>query len=517
MQPDRGITWDRVLPRRVGLVAAIVVLLAANAGGALAATGAAYEPASDPYSMANTDAIVGAQAWWDLGYTGAGVDVALIDSGVSPVQGLGTSDKIIYGPDLSLESQSPDLRNLDTYGHGTFMAGLIAGRDDGAAAPYSTNPASVYRGVAPDARIVSLKVATADGGTDVSQVIAAIDWVVQHQNDNGLNIRVLNLSYGTNTTQDYDIDPLAYAVEQAWKSGIVVVAAAGNTGYQRGHGALGLASPAYDPSILAVGGLDAMGTPSILDDVPGAYTASCDKCRNPDVWTVGSHLQGLRVPNSYLDANHPEGVIDARYFRGSGTSQATAVTSGMAALILQKYPSFTPDQVKAFLAQNGRTLAKSAGQAKQIIESDLAGLLLMKASHKGLDKATQKLAAKGTGSLEAARGSDHLTRDGVTLQGEQDIFGARFDAKKLAALEARAASWSDGVWNGNTWSGNTWSGNTWSGNTWSGNTWSGNTWSGNTWSGNTWSGNTWSGNTWAGSSLSGNTWSGNTWSSDAWS
>lgn len=512
MQPDRGFTWTRLASGRIGVVAAAIVLVASNVGTAVGATGDAYDPALDPYSMANTDVLIGAQAWWALGYTGAGVDVALIDSGVAPVEGLSDSNKVLYGPDLSLESQSGDLRNLDTYGHGTFMAGLIAGRDSAASAPYPTNPPSVYRGVAPDARIVSVKVATADGGTDVSQVIAAIDWVVQHRNDDGLNIRVLNLSYGTNTTQDFDVDPLAYAVEQAWKSGIVVVAAAGNTGYQRGHGALGLANPAYDPNILAVGGLDAKGTLAILDDVPGTYTASCDKCRNPDLWTVGSHLQGLRVANSFLDANHPEGARGERYFRGSGTSQATALVSGMVALILQKYPSLTPDQVKMFLTKNGRALPTAAGQAKHIVESNLAGLLLMKPA----DKATQKLDAKGTGKLEASRGSDHLSRDGMVLEGERDIFGAKFDAKKVASLEATAASWSGGDWNGNTWSGNTWSGNTWSGNTWSGNTWSGNTWSGNTWSGNTWSGNTWSGNTWAGSSLSGNTWSGNTWSIDGW-
>ena len=511
MQPDRGFTWDHLVPRGVGTMVAVVALLAASVSSTLAAS-VTYAPAIDRYSMANTDAIIGAQAWWNRGYTGAGVDVALIDSGVAPVEGLRTAGKLVYGPDLSLESQSPSLRNLDTYGHGTFMAGLIAGRDAQASTPYSANPASVYRGVAPDARIVSLKVATADGGADVSQVIAAIDWVVQHKNDNGLHIRVLNLSYGTNTTQDFDIDPLAYAVEQAWKHGIVVIAAAGNTGYQRGHGALGLADPAYDPGILAVGGLDGMGTPALTDDVPGAYTASCDKCRNPDLWTVGSHLQGLRDPGSFLDTRHPEGRIDERYFRGSGTSQATAIASGMAALVLQKYPAFTPDQVKTFLTRNGRTLATAAGQAKQIVESDLTKLLSATAPA----VASPRLDSKGTGSLEAARGSDHISHDGVVLQGEKDIFGARFDAKAMAGLEAKAASWAGGTWSGNTWSGNAWTGNTWAGNTWSGNTWAGNTWSGNTWSGNTWSGNTWSGNTWAGSSLSGNTWSGNTWSSDRW-
>ena len=127
------------------------------------------------------------------------------------------------------------------------MAGLIAGACED------------YRGIAPGARIVSLKVGVADGGVDVTQVIAAIDWVVQHRTDNGLNIRVLNLSYGTNSTQPYTVDPLAYAAEQAWHHGIVVVAAAGNSGYQKGKGDPGLASPAYDPYLIAVGATNLSG------------------------------------------------------------------------------------------------------------------------------------------------------------------------------------------------------------------------------------------------------------------
>jgi serine protease AprX len=228
---------------------------------------------------------------------------------------------------------------------------------------------------------------------------------------------------------------------------------------------------------------------------------------------VGSHLQGLRVPNSFLDATHPEGVIDGRYFRGSGTSEAAAITSGMAALILQKYPSFTPDQVKAFLVDNGRALGNAAGGATHVVETDLAGMLRARTPR----KATQTLHAEGTGSLEAARGSDHLTRDGIVLQGERDIFGAPFDSRSMARLEARATSWSAGTWNGNTWTGNTWTGNTWAGNTWTGNTWAGNTWAGNTWTGNTWTGNTWTGNTWTGNTWTGNTWTGNTWTGTSFS
>src|SRR5262249_59392915 len=132
------------------------------------------------------------------------------------------------------------------------------------------------------------------------QVIAAIDWVVQHAHDPGFNIRVINLSYGTNTKQPYDADPLAYAVEQAWKKGIVVIAAAGNTGYQRGKNAPGLADPAYDPYVIGVGGADTQGTAKLDDDKVGSYSASsagCPgaSCKNPDFVSPGSPFQALRL------------------------------------------------------------------------------------------------------------------------------------------------------------------------------------------------------------------------------
>ena len=176
---DRGWSLDFARSGRLGGALSAVVLAAAIIPATALAGG--YDPASDVNSMANTTAYTGAAALWDAGFTGAGVDVAIIDTGVSRVEGLATPGKVIYGPDLSLESQAPDLRNLDTNGHGTFMAGLIAGKDAGLSAPYSDAPASAYRGMAPDARIVSVKVGVADGGVDVSQVIAAIDWVVQHR------------------------------------------------------------------------------------------------------------------------------------------------------------------------------------------------------------------------------------------------------------------------------------------------------------------------------------------------
>ena len=216
--------------------------------------------------------------------------------------------------------------------------------------------------------------------------------------------------------------------------------------------------------------------------------------------------------------SNPGAQVGTRFFRGQGTSQAAAITSGAVALLLSQRPNLTPDQVKYLLTHNTQDMpsADPLAAGNGSIDVQAASQAHVPSSSQSRQLFTP---STGLGSLELARGSVHLidNTNGVILQGEVDIFGAPFDAAAQAALALTGNTWSGGLWNGNTWSGNTWSGNTWSGNTWSGNTWSGNTWSGNTWSGNTWSGNTWSGNTWTGNTWSGNTWSGNTWSGNTWS
>ncbi len=268
--------------------------------------------------------------------------------------------------------------------------------------------------------------------------------------------------------------------------------------------------------MIGVGGYDSHGTALVGDDSMGSYSASsagCGSCKNPDFIAVGPHLQGLRVPGSYIDQNHPEGIIDSRYFRGSGTSEATAITSGMVALLLQKYPNLTPDQVKRFIADNGRKLPGADTQAQGGGELDPNRLAI-----KNPQNYMQTFAnSTGLGSLEIARGADHLTQNGVELTGNEDIFGSPFNSLTMAALEALGSSWSGGGWNGSTWSGSSWSGSSWSGALWAGSSWSGSSWSGSSWSGNTWSGSSWSGGSWSGSSWSGSTWSGSSWSGGSWS
>ena len=474
-----------------------------------------YDPGSDPDSMHSIVGATKARDLWSKGYTGKGVDVALIDSGVVPVNGLTAPGKVVNGPDLSFESANPNARYLDTYGHGTHLAGIIAGKDDGTPADYfgtANNNHEYFTGIAPDSRIVNVKVANARGATDVSQVLAAIDWVVQHRNDNGMNIRVLNLSFGTDGTQSYVYDPLTYAAEVAWRKGIVVVVAAGNSQF----GTSALNNPAYDPYVIAVGANDTKGTYDFNDDTIPEWSARGDGVRNPDLVAPGKSVQSLRNPGSYIDENHgATGRINTRFFNGTGTSQSAAVVSGAAALLLSQRPEMTPDQVKALLKRSATPLPAADAQAQG------SGALDLKAAAKMATPtdATQNYPlAQGTGSLEAARGSVHvdspeyevceeatdpeaapechMQRD--TLQGEMDAHGASWSGASWSGASWSGASWSGGDWNGASWSGASWSGASWSGASWSGASWSGASWSGASWSGASWSGASWSGASWSG-------------------
>ena len=515
--------------RRIGIIDAAVAALPAGTAAALRADpriasvtpdatvrmlATTYDAGQDVNSMYSLGNMVGTRGWWNK-YTGAGVDVALVDSGVAPVIGLSDVGKIVNGPDLTPESQNPATRYLDTYGHGTHMAGIIAGHDPGINPATNAGNSKVFLGVAPNTRIVSVKVADAHGNSDVSQVIAGIDWVVQHAQDPGMNVRVLNLSFGTNSTQAYTLDPLAYAVEVAWRSGIVVVASAGNSGAADGR----LTNPAVDPYVIAVGADDLNGSPSITDDSIPAFSSRGNGIRNPDFVAPGAHVQSLRVPGSYIDTQYgTTGAIDSRFFRGSGTSQAAAFVSGSLALMFQKYPNLTPDQAKKMLTGTTSPLKAADPQAQG------NGLINMRNVAGAAPATTSQTwpTSTGTGTLEGARGDAHLDLDGVSLTGETDINGAAFNAAAMAADEEAKTSWTGGVWNGRSWAGSSWAGSSWAATAWTGSSWSGRSWAGRSWAAGTWTASgwastNWTGSTWAGSTWSGRSWAGRSWADNAWS
>jgi serine protease AprX len=490
MALQRGVTWDSVaveLPalgawRRNGGVLGVAMALTATL--AAAATSAAIlnragvtlpeqvgvnpwhanawaAPDGTPTlpDLAAVEKVVHAQDARSDGARGQGIDVALIDSGVTPVPGLDGPNKLVIGPDLSFDAPSSNVANLDGFGHGTAMASIIAGND---------GVPGGFKGVAPKARIVSVKVGAANGAVDVSQIIAGIDWVVQHAHDDGLNIRVMNISLGTSALQSYQLDPLAHAAEVAWRNGIVVVASVGNDGTANRT----VANPAMDPYLVAVGASDPHGTLTTTDDTVAAFSSRGTAVRHADLVAPGAYIVGLRVPGSALDQEFPGARVGDRFFRGSGTSQAAAIVSGGVADLLSVRPNLTPDQVK-------KLLKKSATDIGGNVNYVGAGQLNIDAAINTnvSDEFVQSWpVSTGTGTLEGARGSTHVAMNGVTLVGEKDIFGNPWNTAAMSAAEEAGATWSGGTFNGATWSGATWSGATWSGATWSGATWSGGDW-----------------------------------------
>lgn len=467
-----------------------------------------FDGSTDPGSLFSTNNVVKSRDYWIKGVTGKGVDVALIDTGVAPVEGLTVGGKVVNGPDLSFEAPADNLHYLDTNGHGTHMAGIIAGRDSAVRPGKENGEHDGFVGVAPDARLVSLKVGNAVGATDVSQVLAAIDWVVQHRRDNGLNIRVLNLSFGTDSAQDYQLDPLAYAAEVAWHKGIVVVAAAGNAGF----GDAGLNNPAYNPYVIAVGASDTKGTYDTNDDVVPEWSSKGNGTRPPDLVAPGKSVVSLRNPGSFVDQEHPEGYVNPRFFRGSGTSQAAAVVSGAAALILEQRPNATPDQVKALMMQTAAPMPVADKQAQG------AGVLDMKTAFRtATPNAVQTWPrSTGLGSLDGARGSLKIDYEGVVLEGEQDIFGNPWDAQTWSLDSANATAWNEGTWNKAGWSGAGWSKAGWSGTGWNKAGWSKAGWSEDMWAKAGWSKAGWSGELWSKAGWSKAGWSKAGWSEEGW-
>jgi serine protease AprX len=458
---------------------------------------------------------IGADEAWGSGATGEGVTVAVVDTGVTAVAGLDADGKVVNGPDLSYESQRAGTRYGDGFGHGTHMAGIIAGRDAGFRPDGGNSPFS-FAGVAPDAQILNMKVATGDGGADVTGVIAAIDWVVQHRNDQGMDVRVINLAYGTASTQGADVDPLARAVENAWKHGIVVVAAAGNDGVESSS----LVMPAADRYVIAVGAVDHLGTENLRDDQVADFSNDGNSTRRPDLLAPGKSVVSLRVGSSYVDELYPEGRISSdveqRYFRGSGTSQATAVVSGAVALLLEQRPGLTPDQVKAVLTRSADPLsAKNPAQGAGVVDVDGA----LESRTPGARSAAQTWPlSTGLGLLDASRGGEHVIdpATGGVLTGQFDALGDAFDAAGWVARSTAGQAWSGGTWNTRPWTGSAWTPDGWAATAWSGDSWSGLAWSDHTWSEAYWEARSWRDDSWLARSWRGGIWEARSWREDSW-
>ena len=437
---------------------------------------------------------------WTAGNTGAGVGVAVIDTGVSPMADF--AGRLVHGPDLSGEGTT-----VDSYGHGTAMAGVIAGSGADSAA----NVEGTHPGVAPGAHVVAVKTAGRNGVVDVSTVLQAMHWVSAYRQQ--FNVRVLNLSWGVASTQSPAIDPINYAVERLWSEGIVVVVAAGNSGPLAGT----VTKPGDDPVVLTVGAFDDGGDGDPANDVVPDWSSrgpTAAGALKPDVVAPGRSVVSARSYGSSIEADYPSAAVAPSYIRGSGTSQAAAVTSGLVALLLAARPSLTPDQVKSVLTSTASPIALAGPAAQGAGRVQLAAALAATPSPVG-----QVLTATGLGSIEASRAGSHVVAEcnGVAtdIAGEMDV---RCDPWNPLA-------WTTSAWTGSSWTGVSWKGSEWTGVSWKGAAWSDATWTRVSWKDGTWTDASWEGSsgwtgagttTWTGVSWKGSEWTGVSWKQGEW-
>ncbi len=429
---------------------------------------------------------------WTRGNYGKGVGVAVLDTGVSPMADL--EGRLVHGPDLSGEATL-----VDSYGHGTVMAGLIAG--NGAASAGRVGGA--YTGVAPSAHVVAVKVAGRNGVVDVSTILQAMHWISAYRSQYG--IRVMNLSWGVASTQSPTVDPINHAVQRLWAQGIVVVVAAGNSGSASGT----ITKPGDDPVVLTVGALNDQGDTDLAnDDVPGwsSRGPTAAGLAKPDLVAPGRTVVALRSPGSAIETNYPKALVSPAYIRGSGSSQAAAVTSGAVALLLAARPSLTPDQVKSVLMS---TAAPITGVDRSI---QGRGRLQLEAAMSAVPASgSQVSSASGTGLIDASRGAMRVvsTCDGVQVEirGEIDVRCQPWDGSR----------WASTAWTGDAWTGATWTGSEWNGVAWKGVSWSSAGWDGVAWKGGTWTAGSWyGGKSWTGDVAVTSPWTGVAWKDASW-
>ncbi len=299
-------------------------------GSTLPEPGAGAGPISGlVVTLGTVAAAVGADLAHLAGLTGRGVDVVLIDTGVAPVPGLDDPARVVVGPDLTPEAVDATRNGVDGYGHGTHLAGIVAG-------------AGVAPGLAPGARLIAVKAADEQGATSVEQIVAALRWVVEDAPAAGFTPRVVNLAAAVGAATPAELDALDDALWAAHDAGITVVVASGN------DGATVPQAPAWHPAVVTVGAAEPDGAGGW---VLGDFSSGRD---HVDLLAPGRSVASRRAPGSRVDREHPEGFVDEVTFRGTGTSQAAAVVSGALALLLEARPDLGPAEVRARIRSSRR-------------------------------------------------------------------------------------------------------------------------------------------------------------------
>lgn len=439
----------------------------------------------------------GAPSAWASGLDGTGVGVAVIDTGISNTGDL--AGKVVDGYDFSGEGSY----TTDSFGHGTFVAGLIAGSGAG------SNRA--IRGVAPGVNLISLKVAGANGSSDIIRVIAAIQWAANHAVKD--NIRVLNLSLGTDATQRWTVDPLDAAVEGAWRAGMVVTVSAGNAGSG------GITKPGDDPFVITVGSSDDATTADTGDDSIASFSSTGPTAAGvakPDLVAPGAHLVSTRSSGSTVDTQFPASRVDPIYFRGSGTSFSAPQVAAAAALLLHQRPSLTNNQVKGLLTATASALPGVPATAQGTGALNIRALL---AAETG-PVANQGLAySDGSGSPFKSEGS--LAHAAGTPGDSAAWNSAAWNSSAWNSSAWNSAAWNSAAWNSSAWNSAPWgvdadTSAAWNAYRWSSAAWNGYEWHSAAWNSSAWNSAAWNSAAWNSSAWNSSAWNSSAWNSSAW-
>jgi serine protease AprX len=451
-------------------------------------------PSAAPPEVAPPDQVSGIyprvvrarRVWWQ-GISGNGVTVAVLDSGVAADEDLiEPANRILASVNFA------DARLAsDPGGHGTHIAGIIAGN--------GSRSGGEFVGIAPQAGIVDVRVLGNTGSGRTSSVVRGIEWVLAHRAV--YNIRVINLSFGAPAPLSYRADPLSAAVEIAWRRGLVVVAASGNGGPQRDT----TVTPGIDPYVITVGATDDRGTVYRGDDLLAWFSSwgSADSNAKPDLVAPGRRIVSLRVPGSALDTLYPERVVVAEngstYFRLTGTSMATAVVSGAAALLLSGRPDLTPDQIKAILVGTTQPYGQDSGQ---VLPDPIAGGSGL------LDAYAAMTAAQNTPYNNASVPSGPLTVVGLTCTNTNQVprpadgfaralypvlFGSplRWKDPLLGGILWELLTWDTLVWDSVAWDNFDWKSVAWDSVAWDSVAWDSVAWDSVAWDSVAWDSVAW--------------------------
>jgi serine protease AprX len=361
-------------------------------------------------------AVVNAQRAW-ANATGRGVTVALMDTGVARHADLAGS--VVVQVDFVGDGAT----ELDPSGHGTFVAGLIAAHG------------ATFQGVAPDAKLVSLRVLDQKGEGTMHSVLAAFDWLLR--NRVAYRVRVLNLSFGAPQTASYHRELLAGVVESAHFAGIAVVTAAGNGGPRPGT----VSSPGSDPFVLTVGSLSDRGTPAWGDDRVSLFSGrgpTRDGFVKPDVLAPGEHIVSLRVAGVALDHDTDQ-LGRSAYARLTGTSASTAMTAGVAALLTQAHPGYTPTQVKGAIVAGARNVIGSG-----LVGVDATGALTARPARVNVGLAPSAVLVKVLAE------SGQVLNEGVSWEGVS-WEGITWESVSWEGVAWESVSWESVTWESVTW------------------------------------------------------------------